>query len=902
MERIIKINAKENFINHIANFLISLNKDNVIVIFPNIRPSHFLKKELSKIKASPTIIPKIYSLDNFITENYLKNTGKTIADIYDAFYIFHNFFRKDIQKIYKRKVSPDDIEKITPILWSEFEELKINKISPEKIKEYDFILSEVRFLSSKKSSLLELTEEKLFRYSKLYEKFYEKIEEERKTTRSVMYFDLSQDIGKLNIKNTDIIVIAGFFSTTKSEKDLFLKIKENFNSYFFFQEHELLDEQISYLNPPKNLSFNKFDLNFKLKASPSKHSEIFALKKDIYSISEIKDGKITPPPSCAIIMPDPTSLWPVIENILFEVTQYNITLQCSITNTPWLSLFEIISQININKNTSDNLYPIDEILSLFSHPYIKNSLRDDIIENGKKRFETHIKKDEIKKRFFKQTNIADEFLYLFIDQFDNIKNIKNFLQAIEKIIKYIKNKTTDKDNFIEISNLIETEILKIKSKKINNIKFKDFKTYFIFLKKMLQNISFPFKGEPIKGLQCMGILEARNLSFENVFIIDANDGIIPYEKKDICILTDMVRKKLGLPIYKDIFNLYYYHLSNIIINSKNSTIYFIENKKMMKSPVIEKMVWELEKKQNKILDISTTVYPRFEFSTKKPIEVEKDERIKEILLNFTYSSTLIDTYIECPLIFYYQYVVGIKKQQETQIIEKSDIGNIFHKTLEKTLVSYQQKRFFEIEKDKFIETFQSKLNEIITEEKLNTISPQIYFIKRQFLIKANELIDKMNKDFKSYEIKYVEYTHSNLIDINSNKIKIKGRADLIIENNNETIIIDFKTSTEPKNHLPKFSYFDETKKALTPGSIQMPFYLMLFSKFNNLKLAVISLGSKNIKHEFLYDNENEILTYQPKIEEFIKNIIKEIIEKEKFEPSQKAPCEECIYSDICSIL
>lgn len=906
MERVIKVKPKQNFIRTIAEFINSVKEKDIkdiIVIFPNIRPSYYLKKELSKIKSYPTLLPRIYSLDDFITESYLTNTAASIIDLYDAFYIFYKFFKKDIQKIYSKKITSDDIEKITPIIWSEFEELKINKIPPNRLKEYDFILSEVKFLSSKRSSSIDLTRQKIFRYSQLYEKFYNKIIEDKKTTRALMYFDISENIERLNIKKENILIIAGFFSTTKSEKDLFLKIKENFNSYFFFQEHELLDEQIAFLNPPQATYETNFKPNFELKASPSKHAEIFALKKDICSISTIKDEKIVPPSSCAIIMPDPTSLWPIIENILCDVEDYNITLPCSIADTPWLSLFKIISEINLKKDIMSNLYSINDIISLFSHPYIKKPFKNEIIVNKNERFETYTTKDEVKKRFFKDTTSSDEFVYLFIEQFEKVKNLNDFLESIQRIVEYLRNKTEQKDVFIEIGQLIEEEILKIRSKKLKSIVFTDFKTYFSFLNKMLKNITFPFKGEPIKGLQCMGILEARNLNFENVFIIDANEGIIPHEKKDICILSEMVRKELNLPLYKDMFNLYYYHISNIVANSKNSVIYFVENKKMTKSPIIEKMIWEMEKKQNSILDIQTTVYPRFEFSTQKPKEIKKDEKLKNILLSFTYTASAIDTYLECALIFYYKYVVGIKEPQNDQLIQKADVGSLFHRIIEKTLLHYKERSFSQIPDDDFFNRFESSLNETIKEKNLKVnISPQLYFIKKQFLIKSKELLYKMKKDFHSYRIKEVEYTQKSYIYLEPYKINISGRADLIIENEEDTIIIDFKTSPEPQNYLPKFSYFDENKRASNPGSLQMPFYQILFSNLNNPKLAIVSLGSKDISHKFLYKDEQDILKYKSKIEAFIIDTIKEIIEKDSFQPPQKPPCEECIYSDICSIL
>ena len=37
----------------------------------------------------------------------------------------------------------------------------------------------------------------------------------------------------------------------------------------------------------------------------------------------------------------------------------------------------------------------------------------------------------------------------------------------------------------------------------------------------------PFKGEPLEGVQLMGILESRALDFKNVIILGVNEGILP---------------------------------------------------------------------------------------------------------------------------------------------------------------------------------------------------------------------------------------------------------------------------------------------------------------------------------------------------------------------------------------
>ncbi|MCX7905822.1 MAG: PD-(D/E)XK nuclease family protein [Elusimicrobiales bacterium] len=896
IERIILVKPTENFINTIAKFIISSNLDllNTIIIFPNIRPSYYLKKEISKLKNSQTILPHITSLDEFIKEFSLNQKNNIEeADFYDAFYIFSTTFKDELIKLYGKDLKEDDILKITPIFWGEFEELKINHIESKNIKEYDFLISD--FISKGNINLLY---EKFVRYSSLYERFYSILEESNKMTRAMMYFYTSKNLSKNSFSQNLSFILAGFFMMTKSEIYIFEKIYKDFNSYFFFHEHELLN------NLSKNLSFmkyikieNKYLADFEIKASPSKHSEIFTLKNDIIRISKVEDNKIYTPPSTAIVIPDQNSLIPLIENLINNVDEFNITIPYSVKNTPWMSLFEMIRLIIVDKVTvkGKNFYSLKRIFSFFSHHYIKKIFNENILLE--ERFDIFLSIKELEEKF-DNSKEAFGFLCHVLESFENVKSIYEFIEAVEKLITKIITNVKDSE-FINAGYLIINEIRRIKQKNFVNLNFKDLDSYFQLLENIFSYTSFPFKGEPLNGLQCLGILEARLLNFKNVFIIDANDGVIPYYKNNAYILSEWIRKKLGLPTYSDSFNLYYYHISNLILSSEKTIVYFVENKRIRKSPIIEKMIWEKEKHQKKMLNIQTTMYPKLGFSTHKPEKIKKDENIKKMLQNFVFSYSSLDTYLECPIMFYYQYVLGITNSNKVDEIETAEIGQIFHKVLEKTLTLYKNQNISSIKNDNFINYFNENLND--ETKKFDKLSPQIYFIKSQISLQAQSLIERMKKDFKDYEIKDVEMFKN--YEINSDKylIKVFGKIDLVLENKSDIIIIDFKTSSDPSLHMPKLDYFIDNSKALSYGSIQMPFYILLFKENKNTNAGIISLGSKFCEYKMLYKNKEDKEKYQHLIEEFIISKIKEIIETDYFEVSKNPPCKDCIYYQICGI-
>ena len=45
----------------------------------------------------------------------------------------------------------------------------------------------------------------------------------------------------------------------------------------------------------------------------------------------------------------------------------------------------------------------------------------------------------------------------------------------------------------------------------------------LLFKKMIKSQKINFSGEPVRGIQIMGLLETRNIDFEEVYILSVNE-------------------------------------------------------------------------------------------------------------------------------------------------------------------------------------------------------------------------------------------------------------------------------------------------------------------------------------------------------------------------------------------
>ena len=99
---------------------------------------------------------------------------------------------------------------------------------------------------------------------------------------------------------------------------------------------------------------------------------------------------------------------------------------------------------------------------------------------------------------------------------------------------------------------------------VNKISFNiDIKTLYVLLEEIVSKKAIPFQGEPLEGLQVMGILETRTLDFKNVIILNANEGYLPQLKSFNFIPEVTLAAKLkifeGMFLNKIESNLFFFH-------------------------------------------------------------------------------------------------------------------------------------------------------------------------------------------------------------------------------------------------------------------------------------------------------------------------------------------------------
>ncbi|MBL4643302.1 MAG: PD-(D/E)XK nuclease family protein, partial [Flavobacteriaceae bacterium] len=583
-----------------------------------------------------------------------------------------------------------------------------------------------------------------------------------------------------------------------------------------------------------------------------------------------------------------------------EVKAINITMGYPLKDVPTTSLFSSIFNLFINQEklqrTIQEQFYFKDVLQFFKQPNIQSLL----IVNEVNIFDTIALKIAQDNDAFISIYQLDSFLVSLDAPIKKcilavFKKFSNSLEFIERIIDLIV-LLKENANPLEKEYLFRfyTTFTQLQNLQIEYNYLKTLKTIHQLFNQLIQSESISFKGEPLQGLQLMGMLETRVLDFENVIITSVNENVLPKGGVQNSFIPFDVKLEFNLPTYREKDAIFSYHFFRLLQRAKNIfLLYNSENDSFgggEKSRFISQL---LHLKPNlKELQIAPNVTTEKRSLIEIPKTKEILEKLKEQAIKGFSPSTLTN-YLYNPIDFYKQKVLGVREYKEVEeTVAANTMGTIIHDTLD---VLYQP----------FIGKF-------ITKEDIKKMLPNVedlvaYYFKKHFQSSdvytgKNRLIFEISKDyinrFLTIEINSLQEsdtlkiiaTEQDLeatiaIDEFDFPIKLRGQVDRIDQLNGVTRIIDYKTGNVTAANL-KVSDISVIAEEKYSKAIQVLLYAFLYSQnFETTELEGGIISFKNLKGGVLkvdFGRKDHKITSE-KIDEFlisIKNLIKEIFNPE----------------------
>lgn len=853
---------------------------NTYIILPNKRAKVFLIEALKK-KADNTILsPNCISIEDFIQEI----AGIRSIDAIELLFEFYEVYLSVTEKANQQEF--ELFANWAKTLLQDFNEIDRYLLNPTHVLSYLKDIDDIKKWGIEVENKTPLLEKYIDFWKLLpnyYQSLYDHLIQKKIGYQGLIYREATNNLLQFsNSISNKKIIFAGFNALNASEEKIIQFFLENGQAKIYWDIDETFLKDSFH---DAGLFIRRYNQNWKYyKSNPFEWiATDFSKEKNINIIGTPKTigqakiaGKLIENiinkkqqkklDKVAIVLGEESVLVPLLYTLPSSVEALNITMGYSSKNNPAQVLIAKLFKLHTNalsRNGASYVFYYKDVLDILTHPlvepYVFANKLVSIINQNNYTFITH-------KKLFELIENPNNLFNLLFTKWEN--GSIAVLDTISTLLCTIKDNLSNDNEDEKISKAFVFSIFKTINKLntyySNHQSIDKIETLYAIYKQIIDLAEVSFEGEPLNGLQIMGVLESRVLDFDTVIITSMNEGKFPAGKSMNSFIPYDVKRELGLPTYKEKDAIYTFHFYHLIQRAKN--VYLLYNTESEGLDAGEKSRFitqlEVEKQANHIIidEIYNAVLPEVAY---QPLVIPKSEsvmtRLKEIA-TLGFSPSALTSYIRNPIDFYFQKILHIREVEEVEEnIALNTLGTIIHETLKFLYEPFIGK--FLTEKD-IHNCFEKLDDEVLKQFKLVYKEGEI---KKGRNLLAFEVAKRNVYNFLKLElesiksgdaIKIIALEQTFQRELNHPKLPfpvlIKGNVDRIEERNGIIRIIDYKTGKVEKTNVTLKSWNGLTNDIKNDKIIQVLAYAFMYEKHANGKpIEAGILSFKNLKSGFL---------------------------------------------------
>ncbi len=675
------------------------------LLFPSRRARLFFVDALTRIAARPMWQPAWCTIDELMSEVSGLQTGDRIRLITELYKVYSQFHSEPFDKFYfwgeMLLTDFDTIDKYRIDASQLFRNLA-------EIKEIEADISyltpvQLQLLGSFWSSLgpeSDLSEEKR-RFLALWKTLgpiYQAYRQ-RLSDLGIAYGGMVQRAAADRILAGDFAfpeprqyVVAGFNALSECEKVLFRFLSTAAETDFYW------DYDDYYKNAPEQeagmfvreniVSFPpRAELSHDNMAQPKELSVVSAVSNAVqckYAAEILREYARQQPldKRTAVVLTDENLLLPLLYALPEEAGKVNVTMGYPLKQSLAYTFVERFVELQARRRTKGEgctFYHAD-VAGLLSHPYVAAS--DEVLTRT-------LAEEIVRERRISVDAVwlgRNELLRSIFAPAATWRELSDGLLGIIQTVARIPYRGDDARQRIEFLAVISEEIGKLR----NSLEACDIditaEVYTSLLRRHLQTIRIPFEGEPLEGLQVMGILETRNLDFENVVILSMNDDNFPGNRmSQASFVPYNLRAAFSLPTPEHHEGVYAYYFYRLIQRARHVHMLYCAHADEKSTGEPSRYVYQLDYESGhpvQRIEVGVDV----NLASAQPIVVPKDEQVMQCLERFVdpaspaaLSPTAFFRYVACPLRFYFHSVARLKSDEEvSEEVDAPMFGTILH--------------------------------------------------------------------------------------------------------------------------------------------------------------------------------------------------------------------------------
>lgn len=963
------MNTTRTFLEYVAEDMLAkwgTDMSRIVVVFPNKRAALFMNEYMARMAGKPMWSPAYTTISELFgkhSEYVVGDSIKLVCDLHksfvkctgidetlDHFYGWGQLLLTDFDDIDKNMADADkifcnlkDIHELDDLSYLTDEQRELLKRFFANFSHDQETELKKRFLSL------------WSHFGDIYHDYNQRLRNQGIGYEGAIYREVAT---RKDIEfEYDTYIFVGFNLLQKVEQELFANLKKAGKAHFYwdFDTYYMPRNNSAYTNAagkyiamyledfPNELDVCSADIYQNMRR-PKDVSFVMASTENIqarYASQWLREeGRCLAGRKTAVVMCDEAILAPIIQSLPPEADKVNITSGFPLGMTPIASFVSLLLDTYTSGIAGKGTcYRAQYASKLLRHAYTRyiSDKANDVYATIK---EQHLVYPD---HATLTMNGEDQGLALLFKTI-NIGNV-HLLHHVETIIKLIGVNAKDtEDAFLQESVFrMYTIINRLEQLAANGDMDVDINTLRRLIKQLIAAATIPFHGEPVVGIQIMGVLETRNLDFKHLLLLSCNEGNMPKGVNDSSFIPYAIRKAHGLTTIDNKVAIYSYYFHRLLQRAEDITIVYNNTTDNGHTGEMSRFMLQMMvdgqqkiKHYNLLADNSPIAH--------KPKSVSKAGSIKEKLDGMkSLSPSAINRYIKCPLMFFYQYVASIKEPDcEDDVVDNRMFGNIFHKSAQliyDEIMSHNNGRIEKASIQKYLNTkgllesiVDRAFNEELFKVKNSMRSPYyngLHLINRKVLIEyLRQLLhsDQRTAPFEMLALEDAVYTQIafETEDNNVRKIRIGGiidRLDRVTDARTgvSTIrVVDYKTGIQATR---KIKEIEEIFSDMNISQKHSDYYLqaILYSlivdnstKYNKQKdcvspaLLFVKQASKENYDPVLEIDSQKIANvreYKVEFEQHLKEVLHDIFNTNlPFTPTtDNTRCDKCAYRRICKV-
>jgi ATP-dependent helicase/nuclease subunit B len=935
----------------------------ICLVTPNRRAGLFFRKHFALRVTKTMWAPEVISIEDFIN----RLSGLTICDQLSLLLTFYELHKEEEKE---KARSLDDFIQWAPTLLKDFDDIDASLQQPQELFQLLQETNRIKTWNPDGSPPTHFQKEYLAFFSQ-FSRYYLRLKSTLLAGKQAYQGLSSRIAAEMAEKNTlklpwKRVIFIGFNALTQAEETIADNlIKKGLAEYITDSDPYYVEDT----DHEAGLFIRKYISKWPAQKTHSYHRHYADSKKSIHVLGIAKNVNqarlagnildqhphISTDEKTALVLANESLLIPALNALPGKAEHINITMGYPLDKTNMFGFFDALFQLFVNAEkalpeggSQHPAFYYKDLFRLFQHASATLLWESG---NGEKQNSLITQKLlQAKLTFYR----AKDLLSL-VDQKQEFQKTFSFLLREEKA-------SVDKlaGDLSELTALLDIR-LREKARLsggeiINTPYFVDFESLWYFagvfrrlqafttkagdevsllsiyrlFKQLAGETRLSFAGEPLKGLQLMGMLETRNLDFENIILLSANENILPKAKNNRSFIPYDIRKEFGLPVHGDRDATYAYHFYRLLQRAKNVFIIYNTQTEDFGNNEKSRFVTQLQMElgtYNPLIDIQEEVVslPPPPGQQLRPWVIEKTDSIRERLQQMAqsgFSPSALGKYINCPLQFYLSAVARIREPEKVEeVIEASTMGTVIHNTLEEIYTPYVGQSLsasiIDILLSQAEQSIRKNFEQVYPSGDISSGKNLLIFhlvqryVERFLQNEKEQLRQWQEQGSKLKLLALEEMLQASVSVITEGKqmtVKVKGKADRIDSIDGVIRIIDYKTGRADSKELAFDEWEDLISDSKNAKSFQLLTYAWLYGQVNEqamyIQPGIASMRSAEGHLLTLHTPEKEEVIQRKQLKVFedqLAHLIRDIMDPNLpfTQTSDEDNCRFCSFRAFC---